>query len=156
MEISTIKNIIKVFIWIAGVGMLYFFSSCKKEKPETSVIPEITFVQIIPATVKEYSDSLVITISYKDGDGDLGENNPDTKNLFLTDNRIGITYAYRIKQLAPSGSEISITGELNIVLPQLAITDSSNSQQTTFSIYVKDRAMNQSNVITTPAVTIYR
>ncbi len=156
MEFSIIKNINKAIILIAGVGVLYFFSSCKKEKPETNIVPEITFVQITPTTVKEYSDSLVITISYKDGDGDLGENNPDTKNLFLTDNRIGITYAYRIKQLAPSGSEISITGELNVVLPQLAITDSSNSQQATFSIYVKDRALNQSNIITTPAVTIYR
>ncbi|MEO8149151.1 MAG: hypothetical protein ABI723_16010 [Bacteroidia bacterium] len=132
------------------------FSSCKKDKPEVSSTPEISFISATPGTVIEYQDSLVLKISYKDGDGDLGENNPDVKNLFVTDNRIGITYPFRIQQLAPTGSTISIEGELNAVINNLAITDAGNSQTATFTIYVKDRAGNQSNSVTSSDVTIIK
>jgi hypothetical protein len=43
-----------------------------------------------------------ISISYEDGNGDLGENNANVTNLFITDNRVGIEYPYRINQLGPN------------------------------------------------------
>lgn len=147
----------KTVFKLSGIGVLLFvvlIASCKKESTAINVIPEITFISVTPTTAKAFQDSLTFTISYKDGNGDLGENSPDVKNLFLTDNRIGITYSYRIQQLAPDDAEIAIQGQLNIVLKNIAITDSSNQQQTTFSIYVIDRAGNKSNVVNSEVVSI--
>lgn len=135
--------------------LIILIASCKKDSG-VSTTPAITFVSVSSNSIQSLTDSLIFTIHYKDGDGDLGENNTDVKNLFLIDNRIPITYQYRIQQLAPTGSTISIEGNLNVVLKGIAITDSSSSQNATFSIYVKDRAGHQSNTVTSGAVTIHQ
>ena len=142
---------ISSFITIVFLALM---ASCKKEQTVISAVPEITFLTVAPTTVIEFQDSLVFTISYNDGDGDLGENSADVKNLFLTDKRIGITYTYRIRQLAPDGANIAIQGNLNTVLKNIAVTDSSAQQQATFSIYVVDRAGNKSNTVNSPVITI--
>ncbi|CAN5596970.1 hypothetical protein BH11BAC2_BH11BAC2_05220 [soil metagenome] len=133
-----------------------FFGACKKDATDHNPVPKITFVSATPSTVQEFTDSLVLKIYYVDGDGDLGENNPDVKNMFVTDNRIGITYQYRIQQLAPDNSSIPIQGNLNTVLNNVSITDGSSAQNATFSIYVVDRAGNKSNTVTSGNVTIVK
>ena len=127
--------------------------SCKKEET-LSVAPTIEFKSISPSTAQEYIDDINITISYTDGDGDLGENTPDIDNLFVEDSRNGIVYHYRIPQLAPNGNDISITGNFNIIIDGSGITDESSSQQVNYTIYVTDRAGNSSNSIATPSITI--
>ena len=128
------------------------FSCKKKEKPTN--IPAIEFVSISPSTVVEYLNSITITFSYDDLDGDLGQNDPNVTNLFVTDSRNGVTYQYRISQLAPDGSVIHIKGNLNVVIKSTAITDASSTQSVSYSIYVKDRTGNTSNTITTTAITV--
>ena len=81
-------------------------------------------------------------------------NDPNVANLFITDSRNSVTYNYRISQLAPDGSSIHIKGNLNAVIKSTAITDNSSSQSVTYSLYLKDRAGNQSNTITTTAITV--
>jgi hypothetical protein len=130
-------------------------SSCKKDKKiEISTTPVIEFVSITPGSAKEYQDKIIITISYKDGDGNLGENSPDVKNLFLTDTRNNVTYKYRIPQLAPSDASIAIQGSLPIVLQNTAITNGATSQSVSYTVYLKDRAGNQSNTVSTSAITV--
>lgn len=129
--------------------------SCKKQDSVVSV-PEIQFVSINPQTPKEYSDDIHIKFSYKDGDGDLGENNANAQNLFITDNRLNLTYKYRIQQLAPSGQAISIQGMLDVVISNTGISDSSLMQDVNFSLYVTDRAGNRSNTITTPYIQLVK
>lgn len=137
------------------VAIIVLFAACKKdEDTKMSNIPSLEFVSVTPSNAKEFIDSLVFTVRYKDGNGDLGENNPDVKNLFLVDNRIGITYEYRISQLAPTGSSIATEGNLNVVLQNIVITDSSTQQNATFSIYVKDRAGNVSNTVTSGTIVV--
>ena len=138
------------------MAMLFYLASCQKDDPVYNNIPEIELISATPSTVKQYKDSIVFVISYKDGDGDLGENSADAKNLFLTDNRINITYDYRIPQLSPDGSHIIIKGQLSVVLKSTGITDGSTQQMASYSIYVKDRAGNKSNVVTTPILTIQK
>jgi hypothetical protein len=133
--------------------ILIVLFSCKKEE-EVSVIPIIDFESISPNTAQEYTDDIIITISYTDGDGDLGENNPDIHNLFVEDNRNGIEYKFRIPELSPSGSTITIEGNFNITINGTGITDESSSQKVDYSIYVKDRAGNTSNKVTTSSITI--
>ena len=133
------------------IGLLLF--ACKKDDT-LSVVPTIEFKSISPSTAQEYIDDINITISYTDGDGDLGENTPDIDNLFVEDSRNGIVYHYRIPQLAPNGNEIAIEGNFNITINGTGITEESSSQQVNYAIYVTDRAGNKSNTITTSNITI--
>ena len=133
--------------------LLIFLFSCKKENP-ISDIPEIEFISISPTIVQEFSDEIIITISYFDANGDLGENNPDVKNMFIKDNRNEIEYEYRIPELTPIGSNIAIQGNFDIKISGTGITDESSSQKVDYDLYVKDRAANKSNTITTSSITI--
>ena len=114
----------------------------------------IEFKSISPTIVQEYSDDIIIAISYSDGNGDLGENNPDIHNLFVEDNRNGIVYQFRIPHLAPDNNSISIDGDFKITINGSGITDESSNQQVNYAIYVTDRAGNESNIITTSTITI--
>ena len=135
--------------------ILFFVVSCKKEdKKEYPIEPTIEFINVSPSELTEGSDHIIISFKYTDGNGDLGENNSTAKNLFVTDNRLGITYSFRIKQLAPDGSSIPITGTLNTDIGTVFITNSTQQQTANFSLYIVDRAGNQSNTITTSAITI--
>ena len=125
----------KNIIYLSAIVLLF---SCEKEQV-ISDTPIIEFKSISPATVQEYSDDIIITISYSDGDGDLGENNPDIHNLFVEDNRNGIVYQFRIPHLAPDNNSIAIEGDFNITINGSGITDESSSQQVNYAIYVTDR-----------------
>jgi len=140
----------KNIIYLLSILLLF---SCEKEQM-ISDTPIIEFKSISPTTVQEYSDDIIITISYSDGNGDLGENNPDIHNLFVEDNRNGIVYQFRIPHLAPDNNSISLEGDFNITINGSGITDESSSQQVNYTIYVTDRAGNKSNTITTSTITI--
>jgi len=140
----------KYIIYLFAIVLLF---SCEKEQVISNT-PEIEFQSISPTTVQEYSDNIIITISYSDGNGDLGENNPDIHNLFVEDNRNGIVYQFRIPHLAPDNNSIAIEGDFNITINGSGITDESSSQQVNYTIYVTDRAGNKSNSISTSSITI--
>jgi len=137
------------------ISCLIFGLSCKK-KEETSLIPSIEFIDISPKNAIELQDEIIISIKYKDENGDLGENDNEVKNLFVLDNRNGVEYSFRVQQLAPSGSEISIEGNLTINIKTMVITDDSDEQEATFSVYLYDRAKNKSNTISTTPITIVK
>ncbi|MFN8166636.1 MAG: hypothetical protein U0X76_10850 [Bacteroidia bacterium] len=141
----------KLLLFTLAVAGAY---SCKKETVTFEAVPSIEYVSITPANAHQYTDNVTITIKYKDGDGDLGENNSDVKNCFVTDNRIGVTYKFRIKQLAPSGSSVPIEGNLDIQLGGQGITNGSSSQSASYSVYVVDRAGHESNVVNTGEIVI--
>ncbi len=141
---------------VALLLVILVFYSCKKDEDSLSIVPQLTFESISPSSVQEFGGPITFSISYQDGDGDLGENDSDVKNLFLQDLRNGITYEYRIKELAPQGADIAIIGTLDIVLNTISITDGSNEQEVTFDIYAVDRAGNSSNLITSSPLTIYK
>jgi hypothetical protein len=134
--------------------LVLLFASCKKDEVNFPAEPSITFGGISPAQAAEYSDHVIITLNYEDGDGDLGENTDGVKNCFVTDNRMNVTYQYRIKQLAPSNSSIPIKGNLNVDLGVQAITDNSSNQSVSYSIFVVDRAGHRSNTITSTSIQI--
>jgi len=127
--------------------------ACKKDDA-LSVVPTIEFQSISPLTAQEYIDDIIITISYADEDGDLGENSPDIDNLFVEDSRNGIVYHYRIPQLAPNGNEIAIEGNFNIIINGSGITNDTTSQQVNYDIWVKDRVGHSSDTITTSSIII--
>lgn len=140
------------FLGLALISFLAF--GCEDDKKTYDPIPEIGIISISPIVANEFQDDITIAISYLDGDGDLGENDPNATNLFVIDNRINLTQAYRIPELSPSGTSIAIQGELDVVIPGTGITDGSNQQNATFTLFVTDRAGNESNRVTTEAITI--
>lgn len=137
--------------------LITLFTACKKDANEFSEVPEIEFVSISPTVVDQYTDPVTITLRYKDGDGDLGENDADVRNCFITDNRIGIRYEYRIRQLAPDGASVPIQGTLDVQLGGQGITDTAaTSQPASFTVVVRDRAGHESNAVSTGSITIVR
>ena len=144
-------------------AILLLVFSCKKatnpanDQPNEPVsdTPVIELLKFAPTTVTQFKDSILFTVKYLDGDGDLGYKNADSASLFLTDNRASLTETYHIPPLAPEGKEIAIEGNLIIKLDRTALLDTSNTQETTtYSIKLKDRAGNWSNTITTGSITI--
>lgn len=136
---------------------LLLFSSCKKDTEVLSDIPYIVFRDTSPTSIQEFDGPITFTVSYQDGNGDLGENNTDVYNLFLKDNRNNTTYNYRLQQLAPGAANIPIIGEFNIILNStFIISSSANEQSVSYDIYVVDRAGNQSNTITSEPLTVYK
>lgn len=142
------------FVFLGILSLAIFFSCSKKE--EISNVPSISFESVSPTgTIRQFQDSILFKISYRDGDGDLGENIDSVNNLFLTDNRNNVTYKYRLQELAPLGAKIPIQGSVNILLNSISLLDpTASSETTTFSIYLVDRAGNTSNTVTSSVVTI--
>ena len=138
---------------ILYISLLFLLFSCQK-KEDINPFPEIEFISISPTIAQEYTDEITIVIKYTDEDGDLGENNPDVKNLFVKDIRNGIQYEYRIPQLAPNENGIFIIGNFNIMINGTGVTNGSSSEKVSYQIYVTDRNGNESNTITTSEITI--
>jgi len=130
------------------------FISCSDDDSEVSNTPEIEFLSITPSSTTEFQEEVTLVIKYKDGNGDLGENNADVKNLYITDQRNDVVYSFRIPQLSPTGSSVAIEGNLDIDLNSLSVVGAGSSESVVFSIYVLDRAGNQSNTITSSAITV--
>ncbi|MCH8904156.1 MAG: hypothetical protein IIA45_09610 [Bacteroidetes bacterium] len=150
------------FIYIVlFAAFLLAATSCKRNEPVSndpnppvSDTPMITLDKVAPTTVVQFQDSIVFTISYLDGDGDLGFDNADSLSLYLTDNRVGLTEKYHIPPLAPLGTNIVISGELLVVLDHTALLDTLGNETTTYTIKIKDRAGNWSNEVESQTVTI--
>jgi len=149
------------------LSFVFLLSACTKElddkivdendNPEIGESPTIEFISLSATTIKAYSDSLTFKISYLDGDGDLGTNDPDINSIELIDNRDAeqFIFGYHLSPRTPAGSNLIIQGELDIVLNNTILLDDTNeSETTTFSIRLKDRAGNWSNVLETQEVLI--
>ena len=142
----------KKTFWIV-VALMGLLSACTK-LTDISEVPEIAFESVVPNVVTEYQDSLYFTVSYRDGNGDLGENNTDNNNLFIQDSRNQVTYGFRIQQLAPDNADIAIKGNLNVTLPNTAIINGGASESVSYTIWVVDRAGNESNRVNSSTVTV--
>jgi hypothetical protein len=134
--------------------VLLSLASCKDDESEVSNTPHLDFASISPSAITEFQEEVTLVIRYTDGDGDLGENDPDIKNLFITDQRNGVEYTYRVPQLSPSGSNITIEGNLEVDLNSLSVVGSTTSESAVFNIYIIDRAGNQSNIIASSPITV--
>lgn len=145
--------------WVNLLLLLCFLVSCKKDdgsiNPSVSVVPEIALLSVSPDTVHNLVDSLLFTVSYIDGDGDLGEYDADSLSLWITDNRFPLTEKFHIIPLAPQGATIAISGELKVVLEHIILKDQSATAETaTFTIQLKDRAGHWSNSVTSKNITV--
>ncbi len=147
----------KLFVILCLICLII---SCKKDDdPQVadpiSNIPYIELRSVSPTTVIEYQDSILFTIFYQDGDGDLGFANPDSMTLYVIDQRIFTVEKFYIPLLAPENANITIQGELVVQLDRTILIDPDASSETVeFLLQVKDRAGNFSNYVTTQPITV--
>ena len=134
------------------VGMT--LGACKKEEP--SLAPAITFLSITPASLVQYSESVYITISYSDLNGDLGFESIDQYALQIKDNRLADPDWYHVPPLAPLESVVEIQGDLTIKINSLFLLGNGSQELTSFTIKMVDRGGNWSEEITTSQITILK
>lgn len=133
---------------------------CQKED-KYPVTPEIEFKSLDIYKNSSGQDSLELIFSFTDGDGDLGTPEIDltSRDIFVKifELRNGVfvepvlpaPLEYKLPYLEPRGNNKSLKGDIklnvdyNITWPNDTIR---------YSLYIKDRAGNQSNTITTSVI----
>jgi len=166
MKLYTKISLILIIPFFAGI------TGCVKEQ-QYPLEPKIEFGGF--ATVKDVQgkDSLgAITISYTDGDGNIGLYGSDTVeplkyNFYLKfmqklNNQLvevkpvdtSVTFNARIPILTPNGRNKNIKGDITMYLELYFARQLLQSDTIAFEIYIKDRALNQSNVVETPLFII--
>nr|MBS0037349.1 hypothetical protein [Saprospiraceae bacterium] len=137
--------------------LLLVFTACGDDDDlEFSNVPEISLVGISSDTIVEFQDVLSITIEYRDGDGNIGYEDPDINSIFVRDARLEDYDGFYIGPIAPPNEEVPITGQLSIEFPSLFLFGTEQAENTFFYVYIADRDGNESNEVTTPRVTIVR
>lgn len=132
--------------------------------------PVITFERISKDTLRQSDlniDSLFLTFSYTDGDGDLGFSDSDTsQSIFVIDSRTGfIQDRYKLPEIPDQGTANGIFGEVKLMLyttcclfpqgiPPCSRPQAYPTDTVTFEVYMVDRAGNHSNTITTPPIIL--
>jgi hypothetical protein len=134
---------------------LVFICSCKRELSKTGdPNPKIGFQSLSKTILKSFNDSLSIGIHYEDGDGDLGNFNPDTLDLFVRDSRLSKYDGFHLPPLAPQNANVRISGIFYLNLRNIFLFNESSPERMYFEIYVRDRKGHYSNKIKTPDITI--
>ncbi len=166
MKLYTKIGFILIVTLIAGL------TGCVKEQ-QYPVQPHIEFGGFATAKDITGKDSLgAITVSYTDGDGDIGLTESDTVepykyNFYLKFMQYvnkqlvevkpvdsTVTFNARIPILTPTGRNKNIKGNITMTLELYFARQILLSDTIAFEIYIKDRALNESNKIETPMFII--
>ena len=135
--------------------VMFAIGSCIKP-PDYSDTPNIEFLSMSKSTAEEGADTVEIYFKFTDGDGDLGPLNDQdsTINLFLIDSRDNTTKPYQLPNLTPGGNIKAISGEVTVKVKSFACRAGFENDELRYTIYVKDRAGNQSNTIQSDPIII--
>lgn len=172
-SLKDMRAVIKIAILLFFISI--FFPTCK-EKEEYPPVPQLEFADFLTFRTLDDIDSLgILTVSYVDGDGDLGLYPFDTGvnffvSYFVMDNGVlkagtrynpttgeidTINFNARIPLLAPEDYSGWIKGEIEDTINPLRDPTSQKALDTImFEVYVVDRADNQSNVVQTPLILV--
>ncbi len=146
---------------LPGFGVL-FLLSCRRENVVFAVEPQIEFVSLQPAVVQEFG-ALVLTLRYKDGDGDLGGQPNNQPDLFLIDLRDSTLFPagydgiirYNMPRFYEGPLPQSIQGTIEVSIPGIVrLNPNAAREQAQFQVYILDRAGHRSNDVTTTIATI--
>lgn len=165
------RSKLQIFLLTAITGIALY--SCI-ERREYPIEPAITFKSF--ATIQSVAghDSIgLLTIKFTDGDGDVGLAQTDTLapfnpgsefyyNFFITfSQKIGndfqeITTPYnsRIPDVNPEHIDKDLVGDITIEIDLNILSLVLTSETIKMKAYMVDRALNASNTIETPALTL--
>lgn len=135
--------------------IIFAINGCKKEEVVVAnPNPLLRLVSVSSKNLKQFKDSLIITIEYTDGDGDIGETNPDLNDLQIKDQRLSKPDYYFVKPLTPPNANIKVKGTIAVQIKNAFLLGTADSEITTFELRLKDRAGNWSNSVKTDVITI--
>ena len=152
--------------------IILFFSCLKKE--EYSIVPVIKFKSLIKIdNATGIDDKGLLTLTFTDGDGDIGLNPDDTTGIYSKDSLYNCNFFIkyfekqkgkfkeivlplknnsRIPFISVTGKNKNIKGEIEI---ELYINNYTSAYDTIlFEAYIVDRALHKSNIIKTPEIII--
>jgi len=164
------------FAVLALLPFILFLSGCIKEE-EYSHIPEISYegIQLVYANDSAVFPSRgIIVISFQDGDGDLGLDNDETSPPY--DSASGYYYNYVIRYFekhdtgyvepllaTPFSTRIPVLNQgyegkplKGTIVDTLVMDPSPDYDTIRFELFIYDRALNKSNVLTTPDIVLRR
>jgi len=162
-----------VFLFLFASG-LYFLPSCMKKETFPDV-PEIEFAGWTSVfDTGQFAIRGILAITFKDGNGDIGLNPADTfppfnkqgdyyYNYVITyyEKQLGAyvkidldpPFSARIPVLTPDDPNRAIKG---FIADTLAMNPHPLFDTIRFELYIYDRALHQSNVVTTPDIILRR
>lgn len=151
------NKLISYYLSCLIICLMVLAGGCKKEEQVNTTgnpNPLIRLVSVSSKQLKQFKDSLVITIEYTDGDGDVGETNPDVNDLEIKDQRLSKADYYFVKPLTPPNANIKVKGIISVQIKNTFLLGTADSEITTFELRLRDRAGNWSNSVKTELITI--
>ncbi|MEZ4757738.1 MAG: hypothetical protein R2817_12990 [Flavobacteriales bacterium] len=152
-----------------ALGAVLLLSACLK-KEEFPPEPTIAF-----KSLEQFGDSASLTITFTDGDGDIGLDDTDTEapfepgsdyyhNLFVgfdqlnngvwQEVQLALPLNYRVPRITPSGQNKALSGELAVALKPWPIIPGSEGDTVRFDVRLLDRSLNASNEASSGAVVV--
>lgn len=145
------------------------FAACLKPEafPEE---PRITY-----KSFEQYGDSASVTISFTDGDGDVGldasdnaapfdVSSPYYHNLFISYDTLrdgawgpvglALPLHYRIPRITPTGQNKALEGEIAVAIKPWPIPLGVPYDTVRFHVRMVDRALHESNTVTSVAIKV--
>ena len=170
MKKKTLKNVIinknvlfRCFVIVSVITSLF---SCVPDAPNYPDEPYIEFVSISKRTSKApsqgKSDTIYVTFSFRDGDGDLSfPQNEDTNavaDIIFKDNRADFNFfehKYYMPQIEPESRIKAVSGEITVAASKGLFCLSQQQKDTVnFTVWIKDRAGHISNSFETGNIII--
>lgn len=154
---------------IISFGAALLLDSCATP-PDYPIEPFIAYIGMSKDTLNRgamQEDTTFVTISFTDGDGDIGAK--DSLDLFVTDTRTGVVEnQFQVPMVPKLGASNGIKGEITFRLfttccifpPELGLDPcfdedpSFKYDKVVYEIYLRDRAGHKSNAIYTDPVYI--
>ncbi len=142
--------------------LILILASCRPDSVVYPIEPQIELVDFTPMEVPEFG-TLKLTLSYRDGDGDLGGQPDNQTDLFLLDTRDSSRFPsgydgiirYNMPRFYEGPLPQSIQGTIEISIPGIVRLDPSNPREPlAFRVFILDRAGHRSDTVTTPIVYI--
>lgn len=136
-------------------------------RPDFPVEPVLEFISMDKNQMVQNSfntDSVRVTFSFTDGDGDIGDN--DSLNIFIRDNRDQFIAAqYRLPELPPEGAGRGVRGEITVTIyttccifpdgtPPCEASLQYPTDTVRYEIFMIDRAGHISNTIKTDPIIL--
>ena len=154
---------------IIAVCFIFLSTVTCTSPPDYPIIPHIDFVSMSKNIMRSgqigTEDSVYVTLSFTDGDGDLGNtaNSPNSLNIF-TVNKLYNQPAdsFRLPFIPEQGTKNGISGQIRLRLLTSCCKGAypcdpfitKKYDTLTYDITIKDRANHISNVVTTPPILL--
>ena len=143
---------------------MVFLSACDC-RPLFGIEPTLEYDSIQPLEVQELKDSIVVTLRFTDGDGDIRDQDSlqeQFSNLEVRDLRPSLADSvavifYKFPDYETNTCNPSIQGTIRLAIaPTLVFPRNLQTQKTAFSIRLRDAAGHWSDPVVTDSIRINR